>query len=299
MPSYFDVAQAHLVIRAPDFVRNPVVADYFASSGSLVSPSRKTFMATHNDARAGASLQLQIVPSKARFNSVDYEQMSKTLFTVILAAMSIRMNVEKEKQTNQEYLTRELHDSVAQQLGYLSLTTASLQKACERQSAERSLALVAEVRSGLEQVQRQIRELIAGTRLTLEEPTLSLALEASLREYGRRSSILFELDNRLVEGALSSDVTLQILQIIREGLANIVRHSHARSARISLVQVDRHVEVCIEDDGIGFDGDGSRDHHYGMAIMRERARSIDARLEVVSGQGRGTKLEITLPIGIG
>lgn len=160
MPSYFDVAQAHLVIRAPDFVRNPVVADYFASSGSLVSPSRKTFMATHNDARAGASLQLQIVPSKARFNSVDYEQMSKTLFTVILAAMSIRMNVEKEKQTNQEYLTRELHDSVAQQLGYLSLTTASLQKACERQSAERSLALVAEVRSGLEQVQRQIRELV-------------------------------------------------------------------------------------------------------------------------------------------
>ena len=99
----------------------------------------------------------------------------------------------RKKQTNQEYLTRELHDSVAQQLGYLSLTTASLQKACERQSAERSLALVAEVRSGLEQVQRQIRELIADTRLTLEEPTLSLALEASLREYGRRSSILFEL----------------------------------------------------------------------------------------------------------
>jgi len=94
---------------------------------------------------------------------------------------------------------------------------------------------------------------------------------------------------------LSPETELQILQIIREALANAVRHSHARHVRIELRQnQDGDVSVTVEDDGIGLSPASGEDNHFGLAIIRERAASIGARLSIEAIRPHGVRVHLGL-----
>ena len=190
-------------------------------------------------------------------------------------------------------LARELHDSVAQQLGYLSFQASLLQSqlGVPAQAAE----VLQELRGGLSQLQRQVRELITSARLTMDGRSLRQALADSVAEFSRRCIIVFELDNRLADDALGAETELQVLQIIREALANAVRHSHARHVRIELRQdQDGAVSVSVEDDGIGLSPASGEDNHFGLAIIRERAASIGARLAIEAIRPHGVRVHLGL-----
>jgi len=125
--------------------------------------------------------------------------------------------------------------------------------------------------------------------------SLRQALADSVAEFSRRCIIVFELDNRLADDALSPETELQILQIIREALANAVRHSHARHVRIELRQnQDGDVSVTVEDDGIGLSPASGEDNHFGLAIIRERAASIGARLTIEAIRPHGVRVHLGL-----
>ncbi|EPF6605934.1 histidine kinase [Pseudomonas aeruginosa] len=188
-------------------------------------------------------------------------------------------------------LARELHDSVAQQLGFLAFQANRLQG--QLRQPQKAEPLLDELRHGLQGLQRQVRELIGNARLSLDGRSLRQSLLDSVEEFGRRSTIVFELDNRLPDELLDDEQALQVLQIVREALANIVRHSHARTARIDLLLLRDELQVAVEDDGIGLQG-GSAHGHFGLSIMRERALAIGASLSVQSIQPRGTQVALRL-----
>ncbi len=208
--------------------------------------------------------------------------------------ISVRLRSHQREQQRKQAtsrhgaLARELHDSVAQQLGYLSFQAHGLQ------SQVREPALQ-ELCSGLSQLQRQVRELITSARLTMDGRSLRQALADSVAEFSRRCIIVFELDNRLADDALSPETELQILQIIREALANAVRHSHARHVRIELRQTqDGEASVSVEDDGIGLSPACSEHNHFGLAIIRERAASIGAQLSIEAIRPHGVRVHLGL-----
>lgn len=208
--------------------------------------------------------------------------------------VSVRLRSQQREQQRKQAtsrhgaLARELHDSVAQQLGYLSFQAHGLQS----QLGEPALH---DLCSGLSQLQRQVRELITSARLTMDGRSLRQALADSVAEFSRRCIIVFELDNRLADDALSPETELQILQIIREALANAVRHSHARHVRIELRQnQDGEASVSVEDDGIGLSQACGEHNHFGLAIIRERAASIGARLTIEAIRPHGVRVHLGL-----
>lgn len=204
-----------------------------------------------------------------------------------------REQQRKEATSQHGALARELHDSVAQQLGYLSFQTSLIQGRLNQ--PEQLTPLLAELRGGLSQLQRQVRELITSARLTMDGRSLRQALADSVAEFSRRCIIVFELDNRLADDALSPEVELQLLQIIREALANVVRHSHARHVRLELRQsLQGELTVSVEDDGIGLSPASLDDNHYGLAIIRERAASIGAQLSIETVLPHGTRVQLNL-----
>ena len=202
---------------------------------------------------------------------------------------------QQRKQATSQHaaLARELHDSVAQQLGYLSFQARVLH--AQINMPEQAGAVLQELRSGLSQLQRQVRELITSARLTMDGRSLRQALADSVAEFSRRCIIVFELDNRLADNALSAETELQVLQIIREALANAVRHSHARHVRIELRQSQGgEVSVSVEDDGIGLSPASGEENHFGLAIIRERAASIGARLSIDANRPHGVRVHLAL-----
>jgi two-component system nitrate/nitrite sensor histidine kinase NarX len=190
-------------------------------------------------------------------------------------------------------LARELHDSVAQQLGYLSFQARLIQS--QMSEPEVAAASLAELSTGLSQLQRQVRELITSARLTMDGRSLRQALADSVAEFSRRCIIVFELDNRLADDALSPATELQVLQIIREALTNAVRHSHARHVRIELRQdQEGDASISVEDDGIGLSPASEAENHFGLAIIRERASAIGARLSIEPIRPHGVRVHLGL-----
>ena len=102
-----------------------------------------------------------------------------------------------------------------------------------------------------------------------------------------------ELQGRLP--ALPRDVELVVYRIAQEALTNAMRHSNARSARVSLKADAEAVTLSVADDGRGI-GEQLPGGTAGIAGMRERALLVGGRLSIESRPGRGTEVRLTIPV---
>lgn len=191
-------------------------------------------------------------------------------------------------------IARELHDSLAQSLSYMKIQVSRLSGvlAREKNSVETS-TILSELREGLNSAYRQLRELLTTFRLRIEEGNLTAALDKTAQEFEARGPVKIAVETQLTNCILSANEEIHILQIVREALANVVHHAQAENAKITLCgEAEGRISVTIDDDGVGIDNKQSQTHHYGIAIMEERARSLGGALEIMNRPQGGTKLEV-------
>ena len=191
-------------------------------------------------------------------------------------------------------IARELHDSLAQALSYLKIQVSRLEKSLQQADNEQTIhSIVKEIRNGLSDAYRQLRGLLTTFRIGLDGQSLNQQLQETVREFRERTNIDIQLDNQLHEQQLTANEDIHVLQIIREALSNIIRHSGCGTALISLR--GNHapgsvIRLTIEDDGCGLPGSPERLNHYGMRIMEERARSLNSTLTVQNTDRIGTRI---------
>jgi signal transduction histidine kinase len=197
-----------------------------------------------------------------------------------------------ELMDERERIARELHDGIIQSLFAVGMNLQST--ALLSQSPETS-ARVESVVEELDRVIRDLRNYIFGLRPgILADRQLNQAIEALGEEVGATSHIAIEVQ---VDGALSailSSRSHEIVQLTREALSNVTRHSRATHAAVRLSRRGANAVLAIEDDGIGFDARGSSSGS-GLRNMRERAAAIGGALRISSSNGKGTKLRFTFP----
>jgi signal transduction histidine kinase len=96
---------------------------------------------------------------------------------------------------------------------------------------------------------------------------------------------------------LPKAVEQDIYLVLREGLMNVARHSHASHADITLKQTRTEIRGTLTDDGLGFDPtDVSRDHGVGLSSMRGRIEKLGGELQIQSSPGRGAEVTFVVPI---
>lgn len=192
----------------------------------------------------------------------------------------------------------DLHDSIAQVLSYLKLRSSSLKAFLYEPNADSdstALNLINEIDNQVGFAHRLTRELITSSRLSFLQSELSEAIHHSMEEFEQLSGVVFELDNRAKQGLESLPYKNETLFIIRESLCNLVRHSHASHARIVITQQPNQVQVIIEDNGIGIQPDSQRPDSYGLCIMEERARKMNAKLFIENREQGGTCVQLNIP----
>ena len=210
--------------------------------------------------------------------------------------MSKRLALHEER----ALIARELHDSLAQSLSYLKIQVSRLQSLLKLDAPQETIDLTAvsgiaeELRTNLNISYKQLRELITTFRLTLNSNNLAQALEDSVEEFENRSSITFYLDNRLALSDLVVDEEIHVLQIVREALSNVVRHSQASCTEIKLAKISPEtICITIDDDGIGMNDLLTNKRHHGMIIMQQRAHDLGGNFRVLSSSLGGTQIKVT------
>ncbi|HEX8968925.1 MAG TPA: GAF domain-containing protein [Chloroflexota bacterium] len=204
-----------------------------------------------------------------------------------------------------ERIAREMHDSLAQVLGYVNTKAQAVQELIRSGQMERAGQQVGQLSEAARAAYADVREGILGLRTSLGPKR---GLLDALGEYvdrwreqsGVQASIVVEPDGGRL-AALSPSAELQLLRIVQEALANVRKHAGAARVQIRLVETSRTVEAVVEDDGRGFDprrARGSDDAlpHFGLATMRERAESVGGTLEIDSSPTQGTRVIARLPV---
>jgi len=104
----------------------------------------------------------------------------------------------------------------------------------------------------------------------------------------------FETAGEETDRHLGADVRREVFLVFKESLNNAVRHSHCTEVTIELRLEGSRLVLTVADDGQGFDA-AQRGEGQGLRSMRRRAGSLGGTLEVVSREGGGTKVTLTVP----
>jgi signal transduction histidine kinase len=202
-------------------------------------------------------------------------------------------------------IARELHDSLAQVLGYVNTKAQAVQELLARGQTERAATQVGQLGEAARAAYADVREGILALRTSLGPGhSLVAALRQYLERWQEQSEVAASLQLQPPDASLQDlppEAELQLLRIVQEALANVPKHAAAHHVEVEISTLDSTVETVIADDGRGFDlartrpGD-DRLPHFGLATMRERAESVGGSLEVASAPGTGTRVIVRLPV---
>jgi len=215
-------------------------------------------------------------------------------FSVVVHNMTL-INELKYQTMLQERtrLAREIHDGLAQTLGYLKLQIAQIKRAVENEETQKLKPIVDQSHQVVAEAYNDAREAIDGLQVDPTEKSFSTWLKQTISIFKENSgieSISLTIDHTQ---DLPPEVQIQLIRIIQEGLSNI--RKHARASRVDVLSRDEQQGVTFEirDNGIGFSPQDTEDYlQHGLRGMRERARLIKADFQIISRPGQGTTIHI-------
>jgi two-component system, NarL family, nitrate/nitrite sensor histidine kinase NarX len=203
-----------------------------------------------------------------------------------------RLAIIEERNT----IGNELHDSLAQSLVSMRLHVKLLGEMLHRKDLYNAQYEVRRLHIALEEAHTSLRELLANFRSRMDERGLVPAIEEMVMRFEEETGITAYFQNECGELILSPTKEIQVFRIIQEALANVRKHSDARTARILLRNEGGDIyHLLIEDDGLGITPitPSVRGEHVGLTIMRERAERLAGTLLIESDPGEGTRVSLT------
>jgi signal transduction histidine kinase/ligand-binding sensor domain-containing protein len=206
-----------------------------------------------------------------------------------------------ERLEERERIARDLHDTFFQ--GIQGLLLRFHTAASQLGKDEPARQIFEDTLKQSDQVMLEGRELVLDLRATASEQN-ELPTAFSHFGEGMRNGSPCEF-KVVINGSirpLHPVVFEELFKIGREALGNAFRHSGAHSIETELNYERGEMRIRIRDDGMGIDSailkHGHRDGHFGLPGMRERAKKIGAQLDVWSGTGAGTEVEVRIPAGL-
>ncbi len=193
-------------------------------------------------------------------------------------------------------IARDMHDGLAQVLGYLNLQLQTLDALFKQGKLTSFQSELEQMRQAIQVANADVRENILSLRTTLSnEKSLVSALGEYFAEFGVQTGLDVAFIND-VEGNinLSSVAEVQLVCILQEALTNVRKHAHASHIRVLISKQDEDIVMEISDDGIGFVMHAAK-LSFGLQTMRERAQSAGGEFEVHSIPDQGTQIECRFP----
>jgi signal transduction histidine kinase len=226
----------------------------------------------------------------------------QTMLEAFAGQASLALELARQRQETEQLslfrdrdrIARDLHDLVIQRLFATGLQLESSMRYMTRPEAgdavQQAVAdldkTIKEIRSTIYGLQRADRASSSSLRARIveltEEFTPALGFTPALRLEG------------LVDTRVPAAIGDEVLAVLREGLANVVRHAHAHRADVSVAVDDLQVTVIVGDDGVGLSDNGRRS---GLANLDARAAAFEGDFSAAALPERGTQLRWRVPLG--
>jgi signal transduction histidine kinase len=192
-------------------------------------------------------------------------------------------------------IARDLHDTLAHSMMAMLSEMRFL-----RRLQSRDPGAVAEELGRAEKLAheglQEARSAITQMRVTaVRETGLGPALANEFERFINRTGLSGDFSADVAAARFGDERAETILRMAQEALRNVERHARATRVLVRLQSRDiGRLELCIEDNGVGFDPNAQRPGHYGIVGLREQAELIGAELLIDSRPNEGTRLHVWL-----
>ncbi|HMZ80456.1 MAG TPA: triple tyrosine motif-containing protein, partial [Acidobacteriota bacterium] len=226
---------------------------------------------------------------KVRLNQVERARRVQEAFS--------RRLIDSQEQERQR-IAAELHDSLGQNLlviknyALMGLTTAEDDNPMREHLVEISDAATLSI--------EEVRQIAHNLRpYQLERLGLTRTLQSMLQQIANASDIGFTWEIDQIDGLLSKEGEIGLYRIVQEALNNILKHSKASDASVSIQLDGDELHVTITDNGCGFTVEASgtaelQKRGFGLTGSAERVRMLGGKQTIHSASGQGTTIFITI-----
>jgi signal transduction histidine kinase len=200
-----------------------------------------------------------------------------------------------------ERIARELHDGIAQVLGYVNTKAQAIDGFLASGRIDEARVQVGELGAAARAVYVDVREAILGLRSPIQPGQgLGAAIDAHARRVAAdgRFGLHVAIPPDVRDLRLDPEAEAQVYRVVQEALTNVRKHAGARLVRITMAIDDELLRLRIEDDGRGLASipPPAGVPRYGLRSMRERAVAIGATLEIRDGRSGGVIVEMSVPL---
>ncbi|GGF84507.1 sensor histidine kinase DesK [Paenibacillus albidus] len=183
------------------------------------------------------------------------------------------------KLEERQRIARDLHDTLGQKLSLIGLKSDLAGKLVHK-NPDKAIAEMNDVRQTARTALKEVRELVTQMKgIRLEEEVLRIG------QYLKAAEIEFVLEGnpKLTNTSLITENVLSMC--IKEAVTNIVKHSNAKSCRISIEPARNDLSIMVKDDGVGIPGSNVYSKGHGLQGMRERLEFVNGSMDIVREGG--------------
>ncbi len=247
-----------------------------------------------------------IAPFTASYKMIDAEQKIYVLTLLDLTKQSkmrealyrskMTKYIIKAQEDERKRISRELHDCVAQELisslvdirvlKYMNLNEDALKKL---KQTEESLARLLD----------EIRNLSVELRpASLDDLGLDAAFRSHFKWVENNYGILVHFSAELFSARYSNEIETVVYRICQEAILNAIKYAHTEEIYVRLYEENGDLILIVEDKGAGFDVQFKEPKGTGLGLygMRERAELVNGILNIQSEMGKGTRIQIRIPV---
>jgi signal transduction histidine kinase len=209
---------------------------------------------------------------------------------------------EKAREEERQRIASDFHDGPLQSFISLQMRLEILRKLMDRDIS----AGMQDLKQLQALAQSQVRDLRAFLHsmrpVDVEGGNLVATARRTAEHFQKESGIPVTFMGTNAPVGLPQEMTLEVLQMIRESLHNVQKHASATRVAVTMEKTDKGLEISVDDNGHGFNFAGTYSLEelellrLGPASLKRRARSLNAELQLESRPGRGAGLKFRVPL---
>lgn len=210
--------------------------------------------------------------------------------------------VEKAREEESQRIAADFHDGPLQSFISLQMRLEILRKLLERDT-DAGMQDLRQLQALAQSQVRDLRTFLHSMRpVDIDGGNLVVTLRRTAESFQKESGIPVAFVSAATPVGLPPEVTMEVLQMLREALHNVQKHASATRVAVSLEKTDRGLEISVDDNGHGFNFAGTYSLEelellrLGPASLKRRARGLNADMLLESRPGRGAGIKFRIPL---